>query len=148
MHELSITQAILDIALRHATASKAARVTHLNITIGELSSFVDDSIQFYWDLISQGTPCAGATLNFTRVPAKLTCLECGDSYSISGGLIPCPTCSSRRVKIAEGDDFRVDSMDVEVEENPLSEGLSRENDPLLQGIQIENCSPAWSRDIP
>jgi hydrogenase nickel incorporation protein HypA/HybF len=59
MHELSVTQAILGIALRNAAKSNAIRVTGLNITIGDLSSFVDDSIQFYWDLISKGTLCEG-----------------------------------------------------------------------------------------
>ena len=142
MHELSITEAILDIALRHAAASKVARVTHLNITIGEFSSFVDDSIQFYWDLISQGTVCAGSRLNFRRIPAKLACLDCGNSYSISGGPIPCPTCSSSRIKIVEGDDLSVDSMDVEIEEIPsLKYSQGRNDSASLEASRLRTAVP-------
>jgi hydrogenase nickel incorporation protein HypA/HybF len=39
--------------------------------IGRLASIVDDSIQFYWDMISEGTICQGAKLHFKRVPAEL-----------------------------------------------------------------------------
>ncbi|MCA9957781.1 MAG: hydrogenase maturation nickel metallochaperone HypA, partial [Anaerolineales bacterium] len=51
MHELPITENILKIANEHATQSGAARVTDLYLVIGQLSSIVDDSIQFYWDII-------------------------------------------------------------------------------------------------
>ena len=78
MHELSITESILEIALRH---SGEQRITDLRLVIGELSTLVDESVQFYWDIVSEGTPAAGATLHFRRVPAQLTCQTCGHSYS-------------------------------------------------------------------
>jgi len=114
VHELSVTESILEIALRSAVGSDAIRVTRINITIGDLSSFVDDSIRFYWDLISQGTLCEGASLQLMRIPAQLVCLDCGASYTMAGELIPCPSCLSSRVNIAGGNGFRVDSIDVDV----------------------------------
>ena len=38
MHELSVTQSLLNIALQHAEKANAKRVTDLNIVIGELAS--------------------------------------------------------------------------------------------------------------
>jgi len=35
--------------------ANASKVTGINLVIGQLSSIVDDSIQFYWDTISEGT---------------------------------------------------------------------------------------------
>ncbi|MFN2270088.1 MAG: hydrogenase maturation nickel metallochaperone HypA, partial [Anaerolineae bacterium] len=51
MHELSITESILKIALRHAEQAGAKRITRLNLVIGELSGVVGESVQFYWDMI-------------------------------------------------------------------------------------------------
>ena len=113
MHELSVTQSLLDLSMRHAEEARARRVTGLNLTIGALSSFVDESIQFYWEILSRGTICEGAHLNFHRLPAGLLCLDCGKSYTMNSELHPCPECHSSQIKITSGDDFRLDSIDVE-----------------------------------
>jgi hydrogenase nickel incorporation protein HypA/HybF len=113
MHELPFAQSILEIALRHALTSNARRVTDLYLTIGQLSSVVDDSIQFYWDIISEDTVCEGALLHFERNPGMLECTDCGNTYSITEELIPCPQCGSMLIRVIGGDDFRLDSIDIE-----------------------------------
>lgn len=55
MHELAVTQSILDISLRHAQKAGAEKITGINLVIGEFASIVDDSVQFYWELYAQGT---------------------------------------------------------------------------------------------
>ena len=112
MHELAVTESILDIAQKHAIQAQAARVTDIYIVMGKLSSIVDDSIQFYWDMISQDTMCVGAKLHFNRIPAKLVCLSCGNNYNIDDGLTPCPQCSSTQVKVISGEEFWVDSIEI------------------------------------
>jgi hydrogenase nickel incorporation protein HypA/HybF len=92
------------------------------LVIGGLSSFVDDSIQFYWDIISKGTLCDGARIEFRRVPARLLCSECRTEYTLEGELTPCPSCGSPRVRITAGDEFRLDSIDVETND-PESEEI-------------------------
>ncbi len=47
------------------------KVTDIYLRLGQLSSIVDESVQFYWDVISQGTLAEGAQLHFTHVPAAL-----------------------------------------------------------------------------
>ncbi len=113
MHELSITESILDIATQHARNADAKRVTHVYLVIGRLSSIVDDSVQFYWDILNKETICEGARLHFERIPARLTCLDCGATYTLSAELIPCPECQSSRVKVNSGEEFRVDSIEIE-----------------------------------
>jgi hydrogenase nickel incorporation protein HypA/HybF len=125
MHELPITQSILEITLRHAEQAHATRVTDLYLVIGRLSYVMDDSVQFYWDMIAEGTIAEGAHLHFERVPAELLCLDCGHRYAIDGETLPCPNCESVRVKIASGDEFRLDSISVETA--PAPEPVSMEN---------------------
>lgn len=115
MHELSVTESVLELALEHAKKAQATRVTSINLVIGRLSSIVDDSIQFYWDTISENTICQGAKLNFDRKPAFLLCQDCDTKYSIEERLIPCPNCGSYNTKIASGEEFYLDSIEIEKE---------------------------------
>jgi len=112
MHELSVTENILAIASRHALQNQASRVTDIHIVIGDLSSIVDDSVQFYWDIISDGSICAGARLHFQRVPAKAICQDCGNEYLLKEPT-PCPVCQSARIRVINGEEFFLDSIEIE-----------------------------------
>lgn len=116
MHELSVTENILEIANRHALQANASRVTDIYIVIGRLSSIVDDSVQFYWDFVSQNTICQGALLHFERIPAKLLCLNCQNEYTLDGDLAVCPNCDSAQVKVISGEEFFLDSIAIEGKE--------------------------------
>lgn len=116
MHELSVTESILAIALDHAQKAKASKVTDINLVIGRLSSIIDDSVSFYWEIISKDTICSDAKLHFTRLPATFVCINCNTQYSVKGELEPCPKCSSADVQVITGNEFRVDSIEV-IQEN-------------------------------
>jgi hydrogenase nickel incorporation protein HypA/HybF len=113
MHELAVTENILEIASRHAREAQAQRVTDLYLVIGRLSSIVDDSVQFYWDMLSQGTLCEDSKLHFQRLPAQLICTMCQESYTLDSELTPCPRCGSVQVKVLSGDQFYLDSIEIE-----------------------------------
>ncbi len=113
MHEMSVTQSLLEIALRHAEQAGAQRITRLNLLIGELASIVDNSVQFYWDIVSKETIAAGAELHFERVPGTLRCLSCEHTFPLDGQNYACPACGEVRVTAAGGDEFRLESIEVE-----------------------------------
>jgi hydrogenase nickel incorporation protein HypA/HybF len=116
MHELAVTQNILEIALRHAHSAEARRITDLHLVIGELSTCVDDSVQFYWDLIAQGTPAEGARLHFRRVPTELQCRVCRLRYRPAGDDFACPTCHASRITVVAGEEFYLEAIDVDADE--------------------------------
>jgi hydrogenase nickel incorporation protein HypA/HybF len=113
MHELSVTESILEIASSHAQKANANKVTRINLVIGRLSSIVDDSVQFYWDVVAEGTICAGSTLKFTRIPAVLHCTTCSKDFEIDQILSPCPQCGGYQTTIKSGEEFYIDSIEVE-----------------------------------
>ena len=93
-------------------------MTAINLVIGDLTSIVDDSVQFYWDILSAEDAaseglCKGARLHFERIPARLACLDCSHEYILEGDLTLCPQCQSAQVRIIGGDEFRVDSIAIE-----------------------------------
>ena len=116
MHELSVTENLLSLALKHAQAAGATRITRLSLVVGELSSIVDDSVQFYWDMVSQNTIAEGAVLEFRRVSGQLRCNDCGQQFDIADrDDFTCPACGSTQTVVAGGDEFRLESIDVETE---------------------------------
>ena len=113
MHELSVTQNLLDIALRHAQDSNAKRILRLNIVIGQLATIVDDSVQFYWDLIAENTIAEGAQLTFCRIPTELHCQDCHRQYTPGLDDFNCPECQGTNVIIVAGKEFYLESIEVE-----------------------------------
>ena len=113
MHELSITQSIMSIALEQASAAKVNRITKINVTIGELTGIVDECVQFYFEIISRDTIAAGASLSFERPPAKLRCRQCAAEFSPGESEWLCPTCQQPNVEIVSGRECYVSSLEVE-----------------------------------
>jgi hydrogenase nickel incorporation protein HypA/HybF len=113
MHELAITESILKTSMEYAVKEKARKVTDVFLIIGKLSSYVDDSIQFYWDYVSKNTICSKSVLHFERISAKMKCSDCQIEFILNEELTPCPTCGSSRLKIISGDEFQIDSILIE-----------------------------------
>jgi len=113
MHELAVTQGILDLVLDATRREGGGRVTAIDLVVGELASIVDDSVQFYWDIIAEGTPAAGARLRFRRVPMQFECRACQALFEPRDEDFRCPHCGSGAVRVAAGDELRVESFDLE-----------------------------------
>ena len=114
MHELPVTQGIIDVAIEAAKANNASRITDIYLVIGDLTSIVDDSVQFYFDFLSKDTLAAGATLHFQRKSAIATCQDCSHQWPVTPPLLPeCPNCNSARVQITDGRDFFVESIEID-----------------------------------
>lgn len=127
MHELAITESILSIALEAARGAGAERIVAVNLVIGDLSSIVDDSVQFYFDLLSQGTPAEGAVLRFQRDYATAACGDCGHRFEVSPPLMPiCPACGGARLEVSGGQGFAVDSIEVDDEDSGTEANTERE----------------------
>jgi len=113
MHELAVTQNVLEIALRHARQAGAGRITTIHLVVGQLSSIVDDSVSFYWDFVARGTPAEGARLEFRRLEARFTCQACGHAFPPQGDRWSCPACESEQVRVTAGEEFYVEAIEID-----------------------------------
>jgi len=112
MHELSITQQVLDIAVKKAMEADAAGIKQINLVIGDMSSVVDDCVQFYFDIISKDTIAGKAKLSFRRINTRLRCRE-GHEFTPAADNWSCPYCQDGDVEVVAGKEFYVDSIEVE-----------------------------------
>jgi hydrogenase nickel incorporation protein HypA/HybF len=113
MHEYSITQSLLSLALEKASEAKASKITQINLVIGELSGVVDDCVQFYFDFLSKDTMAAGAGLSFVRTPTRLRCRHCETVFAPRNHDWSCPDCHEAGIEIVSGRECYMESIEVE-----------------------------------
>jgi len=112
MHELGIVQQMVDQAIAQARAAGAGRITGLNLVVGALSDISPESVQFYFDLVSAGTPAAGAQLAFRWIQPVLRCRTCGAEFAWAPDQDACPRCGARGYELIRGREFYLESIDV------------------------------------
>jgi hydrogenase nickel incorporation protein HypA/HybF len=127
MHELAVTESILEISLRHAEEAGAERIKDLYLVIGQLSSIVDDSVQFYWEMISKNTLAEDSLLHFRRIPAEMECQACEKRFSPGDEDFFCPACGSLNVRITAGDEFYMEAIDIEMPGEKVDSGSPTHN---------------------
>lgn len=113
MHEYAVTQNILNIAVEEVQKAGAARVVQVNLVIGDLSTIIDESVQLYFDLLSQETPAQGAKLVFKRIPAEFQCRDCRQVYEKPVKGFDCPVCGGLGMPTGRGREFYIESLMVE-----------------------------------
>ncbi len=112
MHELSITQNILDIVLNEAKKAQADKVTRINLVIGELSGIVSDSVLFYFDFLKKGNAAEEATIDFRLVPVELRCRDCLANFNPKDSAWVCPNCQGTNFDLITGRECYVESIEV------------------------------------
>ena len=75
---------------------------------------MDDSIQFYFDFLSQDTLARDARLNFERIAPRARCHACGAEYAPPDSrLWTCPECDALGGEVIAGREFSVASIEIE-----------------------------------
>jgi hydrogenase nickel incorporation protein HypA/HybF len=113
MHEASITESMLSLALEKAKEAKAKKITSISLVVGELSSVAPDCVQFYFDIISKNTLADGAKLNFETKPTQVRCRRCDIVFTPVDHKWVCPQCHEISVEIASGQECYMESIEVE-----------------------------------
>ena len=110
MHELSLSSAIIATATKYA---EGRRVTAVALRVGRLRQVVPDTLGFYFEFVARDTVCDGARLDQELVEARLRCEPCASEWEIDEPAFRCPTCGGGEVAIVAGNEFMVESIEVE-----------------------------------
>ena len=110
MHELSLSSAIVNTAVKHARGRK---VTLVSLRVGRLRQVIPDTLEFYFEFVARDTLCEGARLEQEMIDLCLRCRDCGSEWEIEIPAFRCPGCGGGDVAVARGDEFEVGSIEVE-----------------------------------
>jgi hydrogenase nickel incorporation protein HypA/HybF len=110
VHELSLSSAIVNTVVRHAGGR---RVRVVSLRVGALRQVVAETLSFYFQFVARGTVCEGAALEQELVAARLRCRPCAHEWGVEIPAFRCPSCGGSEVEIAAGDEFEVESIEVE-----------------------------------
>ena len=117
MHEYSLTQNIIETAVTHANdavpnADEEVKVKKITLVIGEDSGVSGESIELYFDIIAEHTPCEGAVLEIETVKPRLKCKSCGALFERKPFSFECP-CGGEGEPTEIGREFFVKSIEIE-----------------------------------
>jgi hydrogenase nickel incorporation protein HypA/HybF len=124
MHEMAVTQGLLNMALEHAAGR---RITDVYLQVGRMSPVVPSSVELFFAHLSQGTLAAGARLHFEITPVEMTCTDCGQQADLTAWADLAPpvimgkaltrgcTCGSKRLRVTGGVAFGLVSLSVDAE---------------------------------
>ena len=113
MHEQNICESLLALAIKHAEQANATRVLRIYLVVGEYSGVVDESVDFYFRLLSKGTIAEGAGICFMHISARFRCRNCDTVFTPERLSLRCPNCNEQQVEIASGKEMYIESLEVE-----------------------------------
>ena len=117
MHEIAITQDVVNVVVKYAEANDASQVLSVKLRVGAMRDIVDEWMQRFFDFLSRGTIAEGAKLEIQRTPIVFHC-ECGRFFAtslaeiIADPKVPCPFCKSENTCLYSGREFDIVSIGV------------------------------------
>lgn len=112
MHELSLMEAVRDLALERAQQHGAGRITVVGLRIGTLAGVEPEALEFAFPVAMAGTMAAGARLVIETVQALCRCGACGLSFEAFDGVCECPACGAISRDLLQGRELELASLEL------------------------------------
>jgi len=112
MLEIETIRSILAQVLQKANSHP---VKDVNLVLGEIAEISDATIQGHWNELSKDTLAEQARLHFRFIKAEVQCMACFQQYHPLDKKIHCPYCGSYGAKILAGEEFCLESIELDNE---------------------------------
>lgn len=113
MHELAITEAVIELINREAREKGFSKVLSISLRVGEYSGIIPECIREFFPIAARDSIAREAQLEIISLPAVFRCLSCGYEGAVDRRDACCPRCRSREIRMVSGREFFVDSLKVE-----------------------------------
>lgn len=113
MHELSVTQGLLNICLEEGKKHNINRIKEINIKVGELTDLVPSCISYYFSIVAKDTIAENSKINIEKIPVAIKCKDCNYEGNLGKNNYVCPICKGTKYEITRGREFYLDTMEVD-----------------------------------
>jgi hydrogenase nickel incorporation protein HypA/HybF len=116
MHEFSLTDSLIDLALNEAEKADIVRLDKIIVQIGALSGVNIDSVEFAYGILRERSEVTkNAELVIEKIPGTGMCTKCGMEIELERLYLYCTECKAPTVTITGGREFILKSMEGEGE---------------------------------
>jgi hydrogenase nickel incorporation protein HypA/HybF len=112
MHEVSVAESLAALIRRHLQTHQ--HLVGATVRIGPMHGVVPEALQSAWSVVSAAEGWNDAQLHVVTPPWRLRCIACGRRWTPTTIDEPCE-CGSSHADIVGGDEFLLESIEVETE---------------------------------
>jgi hydrogenase nickel incorporation protein HypA/HybF len=114
MHELAVTREIVRAVEEELSRlPDGARLVKVKLTLGRLTGYVPESIEFCYAALTEGGRLAGSELDIERRDGRVRCEGCGEEFTLDEPYFICPNCGGRELTVLGGREFLITGLEVE-----------------------------------
>jgi hydrogenase nickel incorporation protein HypA/HybF len=114
VHELSIANALVETAVEAAREAGASKVTVVHLRLGQMAGVVKGSLDFCYELATQGTLLEGSRLEIEQLPVEVYCPSCQEVVKLANvQWFHCPHCDTPSADIRQGKELEIESLEIE-----------------------------------
>lgn len=117
MHELSIADGLIKIIGEEMAKHNLRKLLKVKIVFGQISAIVPEALETAFEVLTHGTPLAGAQVEIVAKPMVVRCRQCGQEFSPLPEdriLMPCPGCKTELGhEIIAGRELYIDHIEAE-----------------------------------
>ena len=113
MHEMALTESLIEIAVEEAVKRSAKRIVRVWLEVGMLSHAEPEALRFCFDAVAAGTLAEGARLEMDRPPGAGLCIDCGKCVALEERFGACPECGRYGVRMTSGDELKLLELEIE-----------------------------------
>jgi hydrogenase nickel incorporation protein HypA/HybF len=113
MHELALSQSIIDLVLESARKEGVHAITRVVVEVGIAAGVEPDALRFCFDTVAADTLAQGAELVIETIAMQASCQHCASKFEPTRLVACCPHCGSYALHMLRGRELRVKSFDGE-----------------------------------
>lgn len=112
MHEATLAEGILKIALNIAAENNSKKISAVGLKIGDLAGVEIEALRMSFEILARGTVAENSVLKINHVPCVAKCNKCGKIFKLESYNFFCPECDGILI-LQSGRELLVEFVDCE-----------------------------------